>query len=73
VVATVPETAQEGDVTLTLANGKTVTVAYTLVKPTVTALLSGVSSQPATASVIREARPRPCVGRDLPGEVPLDR
>ena len=37
VVAAVPETAQEGDITLTLANGKTVTAAYTLVKPTVTA------------------------------------
>ena len=37
VTATVPETAQEGDITLTLGNGKTVTVAYTLVKPTVTA------------------------------------
>ncbi len=37
VTATVPETAQEGDITLSLANGKTVTVAYTLVKPTVTA------------------------------------
>ncbi|MBM6993204.1 MAG: IPT/TIG domain-containing protein [Prevotella sp.] len=36
VVAVVPETAQEGDITLSLANGKTVTVAYTLVKPTVT-------------------------------------
>lgn len=36
VVAVVPETAQEGDITLTLANGKTVTVAYTLVKPVVT-------------------------------------
>lgn len=36
VVAVVPETAQEGDITLTLANGKAVTVAYTLVKPTVT-------------------------------------
>ena len=37
VTATVPEDAQEGDVTLSLANGKSVTVAYTLVKPTVTA------------------------------------
>ena len=37
VTATVPEDAQEGDITLSLANGKTVTVAYTLVKPTVTA------------------------------------
>ena len=36
VTATVPEDAQEGDITLSLANGKTVTVAYTLVKPTVT-------------------------------------
>ncbi len=36
LVAVVPETAQEGDITLSLANGKQVTVAYTLVKPTVT-------------------------------------
>lgn len=35
VTSTVPEDAQEGDITLSLANGKTVTVAYTLVKPTV--------------------------------------
>lgn len=35
VTATVPEDAQEGDITLSLANGKTVTVAYTLVEPTV--------------------------------------
>ena len=35
VTATVPEDAQEGDITLSLANGKTVQVAYTLVKPTV--------------------------------------
>lgn len=35
VTATVTEDAQEGDITLSLANGKTVTVAYTLVKPTV--------------------------------------
>lgn len=35
VTATVPEDAQEGDITLSIANGKTVTVAYTLVKPTV--------------------------------------
>lgn len=35
VTATVPEDAQEGDITLSLANGKTVTVAYTLVKPAV--------------------------------------
>lgn len=37
VTSTVPEDAQEGDITLRLDNGKTVTVAYTLVKPTVTA------------------------------------
>ncbi len=36
IVATVPEKAQEGDISLTLANGKQVTVAYSLVKPTVT-------------------------------------
>ena len=36
ITATVPEDAQEGDITLSLDNGKTVTVAYTLVKPTVT-------------------------------------
>lgn len=35
VTSTVPEDAQEGDITLSLANGKTVQVAYTLVKPTV--------------------------------------
>ena len=35
VTSTVPKDAQEGDITLSLANGKTVTVAYTLVKPTV--------------------------------------
>lgn len=29
----VPETAQEGDITLTMANGKTATVSFTLVKP----------------------------------------
>lgn len=37
VTSTVPEDAQEGDITLSLDNGKTVAVAYTLVKPTVTA------------------------------------
>ena len=37
VTSTVPEDAQKGDITLSLDNGKTVTVAYTLVKPTVTA------------------------------------
>lgn len=37
VTFTVPEDAQEGDITLSLDNGKTVTVAYKLVKPTVTA------------------------------------
>ncbi len=36
VTSTVPEDAQEGDITLSLDNGKPVTVAYTLVKPTVT-------------------------------------
>lgn len=36
VTSTVPEDAQEGDITLSLANGKTVSVAYTLVQPTVT-------------------------------------
>ena len=37
IVATVPEAAQEGDITLRMTNGKEVTVAYTLVKPVVTA------------------------------------
>lgn len=36
ITAEVPATAQEGDITLNLTNGKTVTVAYTLVKPKVT-------------------------------------
>lgn len=37
ITATVPEAAQEGDITLSLANGKTVTAELTLVKPTITA------------------------------------
>jgi len=36
IAATVPATAQEGDIVLSLANGKSVTVAFTLVHPTVT-------------------------------------
>lgn len=35
-VTAVPETATEGDVTLVMVNGKEVTAAFTLVKPTVT-------------------------------------
>lgn len=38
IVVAVPTMAQDGDVTLHLANGKTVTVAITLVKPVVTSL-----------------------------------
>ena len=45
IVFTVPEAAQEGDLTLSLANGKTVTVAYTLVKP----VLTEVNPNPASA------------------------
>lgn len=36
VISSVPETAVEGDIQLVMANGESVTVAYTLVKPTVT-------------------------------------
>lgn len=35
VTSTVPEDAQKGDITLSLDNGKTVVVAYTLVEPTI--------------------------------------
>lgn len=35
VTSTVPEDAQKGDITLSLDNGKTIVVAYTLVEPTV--------------------------------------
>uniref|UniRef100_UPI003FEE87D6 IPT/TIG domain-containing protein n=1 Tax=Prevotella sp. TaxID=59823 RepID=UPI003FEE87D6 len=35
VTSTVPDDAQKGDITLSLDNGKTVVVAYTLVEPTV--------------------------------------
>ena len=35
-IAAVPDAAQDGNLTLTMLNGKSVTVAYTLVKPTVT-------------------------------------
>lgn len=45
ITATVPENAQEGDIILTQANGKSVAVAYTLVKPAVT----GFSANPASA------------------------
>ena len=38
LVLTVPAKAQEGDITLALANGSEVTVAYTLVHPTVTGI-----------------------------------
>lgn len=45
ITATVPEAAQEGDITLHLANGKTVTADLTLVKPAVTEF----SANPAAA------------------------
>ena len=41
----VPEKAQQGDIVLHLSNGKTVSVAYTLVRPVVT----GFSANPAAA------------------------
>ena len=48
IVVTVPEKAQEGDVTLRMANGKEVKVAYTLVKPVVTAY----NSNPVSAGAV---------------------
>ena len=45
ITATVTEKAQEGDITLALANGKTVAAEITLVKPVVT----GFSANPASA------------------------
>lgn len=45
ITVTVTEKAQEGDIVLHLANGKSVNVAYTLVKPVVT----GFSANPAAA------------------------
>jgi len=45
ITVEVPEAAQEGDITLTMANGKSVTVAYTLVKPVV----ASFSDNPASA------------------------
>ena len=45
ITATIPEAAQEGELTLHLANGKTVTADLTLVKPVVT----GFSANPASA------------------------
>ena len=44
ITLTVPDTAQEGDVALNMANGKSVTVAYTLVKPVVTAIPASASA-----------------------------
>lgn len=45
ITANVPEAAQEGAIVLSLANGKSVEVPFTLVKPTVT----GFSANPASA------------------------
>ena len=45
IVLTVPEAAQEGAIVLSLANGKSVEVPFTLVKPT----LTGFSANPASA------------------------
>lgn len=45
-----PEKAQDGDITLNMANGETVTVAYTTVKPTISAFMPAalVSGQKVT-------------------------
>lgn len=51
VVVAVPESAQEGDVTLTMANNETVTVKITLVKPTVTSYSSSPVSAGAALSI----------------------
>ena len=48
VIDKVPDAAQDGDLTLFMQNGKSVTVAYTLVKPTVT------SADPATITAGEE-------------------
>lgn len=45
ITVNVPEAAQEGNIVLALANGKSVEVSYTLVKPAVT----GFSANPASA------------------------
>ncbi|MGI6243773.1 MAG: IPT/TIG domain-containing protein [Prevotella sp.] len=69
VVAVVPETAQEGDITLSLANGKTVTVAYSLVKPTVTSCTP--SSLIAGNKVVIKGKDLDLVSSvTFPGEVP---
>ena len=47
-IAKVPEAAVDGNLTMTMLNGKQVTVAYTLVKPTVT------SADPATVTAGEE-------------------
>ena len=41
---TVPETAQSGDITLSLANGKQVTVAYTVKSPTIASIFAEFAS-----------------------------
>ena len=69
VVAVVPETAQGGDITLSLANGKTVTVAYKLVKPTVTGC--NPASLIAGNKVIIEGKDLDLVASvTFPGETP---
>lgn len=69
LVATVPTEAQQGDITLTLANGKTVTVAYTLVKPAV----SGVTPSTVVAGnrvIIRGTNLDLVASVTFPGDTP---
>jgi hypothetical protein len=51
VIRSVPAAAQEGYITLTMKNGKTATVAYTLVKPVVTAYSPSTVSAGAALTV----------------------
>lgn len=51
LVVTVPESAQEGAITLTMANEETVTVDFKLVKPTVTSYSSNPVSAGAALSI----------------------
>lgn len=70
IVVTVPVTAQEGDITLNIANGKTVTVAYTLVKPEV----SGFTPAVLTAGdrvMLRGTNLDLVASVSFPGDAPL--
>ncbi|HCN53942.1 MAG TPA: polygalacturonase [Prevotella sp.] len=67
----VPEKAQDGDITLSLANGKSVTVACSLVKPTVTACTPSVLTA-GNSVLIKGADLDLVLSISFPGDNPIE-